>query len=279
MAPPIARRIIRSVEAVWARGQSSFEVLRELLGDDFDPNRHHCGVDLAFGLEMREPVQPLPPGIASWLSGEGDGPLVGFNVSGLLFNHAAAARRSCGLRADYCRAVIRFLERILRETDANILLVPHVFSEPGHMEHDPDACMSVADAIKRLHDHRVAIVPDGYDPCETKWIISRSDWFCGARLHATIASLSSGVPTAIVAYSSKARGVFDSCGQGRQVVDLRRLDTQDVVDRLWRSFSERDETRQHLRRELPRLHAQVESQMDEIVSCCARSPAASDLAA
>jgi len=265
----IAQRIIRSAEAVWTRGQPSFMTLRGLLGNDFDPSRHRCGVDLAFGLESHEPARPVPKGFASWLSGSAGKTLVGFNVSGLIFNHAAAARRRHGLRADYRRAVTRFLERILRETDANILLVPHVFVAPGHKEHDPDACASAAAAIKRLHDHRVAIVPDGYDPCETKWMISRTDWFCGTRMHAAIAALSSGVPAAAVAYSQKTLGVFETCGQARHVADLRHLDTDDVVDRLWRSWASRDETNASLRRELPAVHAQAEAQMDEILACCA----------
>ena len=265
----VARRILRSVDAVWARGQASFRTLQQLLGEDFDANRHHCGVDLAFGLETREPEYPLPAPMSAWLGGDTAEPLIGVNVSGLIYNLAAAARRRYGLRADYRRAVIRFMQRVLRETDANILLVPHVFSGPGHKEHDPDACAAVATAIKRLHNGRVAVVPEGYDAGETKWIIARTDWFCGSRLHSTIAALSSGVPTAMAAYSVKARGVFETCEQDRHVVDLRELDTDDVVDRLWRSFSSRQETRRHLHDKLPRVLARVESQMDEIVSRCA----------
>ena len=265
----VAQEILRSVDAVWARGQASFRTLQQLLGDDFDANRHHCGIDLAFGLESREPERPLPGPAAAWLAGHATEPLVGFNVSGLIYNHASEARRRYGLRADYRRAVVRFLVRVLRETNANILLVPHVFSGSGHKEHDPDACAAVATAIKQLHDQRVAVVPEGYDAGETKWIISKTDWFCGSRLHSTIAALSSGVPTATAAYSMKARGVFETCEQDRHVADLRELDTDDVVDRLWRSFSSRDEIRRHLHNELPKVHAEVESQMDEIVSCCA----------
>jgi polysaccharide pyruvyl transferase WcaK-like protein len=232
------------------------------------PSRHRCGLDMAFGLETREPARPLPERIESWLSADAGATVVGFNVSGLLFNHADTAGRRYGLRADYPRAVIRFLKRILRESDANILLVPHVFAEAGHREHDPDACASVAAAIKHLNEERVAILPSRYDPRETKWIISRTGWFCGARLHSTIAALSSGVPAAAVAYSPKAQGVFETCGQGSHVADLRQ-DTDAVVDRLWHSWSGREEARQSLRDRLPSVRRQVESQMDEIVARCA----------
>ncbi|MHC5048215.1 MAG: hypothetical protein ACYTGY_16930, partial [Planctomycetota bacterium] len=57
-------------------------------------------------------------------------------------------------------------------------------------------------------------------------------------------------------------------GQARHVADLRHLDTDDVVDRLWRSWASRDETNASLRRELPAVHAQAEAQMDEILASC-----------
>lgn len=144
-----------------------------------------------------------------------------------------------------------------------------MFTTRGHFEHDPDACAAVAEALDEIDRRPVAIVPDGYDPCETKWIISRTDWFCGTRMHAAIASLSCGVPTAAIAYSRKTLGVFETCGQGRHVADPRRINTEDVTDQLWRSWKERHDARMSLQRELPNITWQVEAQMDEILACCA----------
>ena len=42
---------------------------------------------------------------------------------------------------------------------------------------------------------------------ELKYVISRCSLFVGARTHATIAAYSSGVPTFVVGYSVKARGI------------------------------------------------------------------------
>jgi polysaccharide pyruvyl transferase WcaK-like protein len=72
------------------------------------------------------------------------------------------------------------------------------------------------------------------------------DWFCGTRMHSTIAALSSGVPTAAIAYSGKTRGVFDSCGMEDQVIDPRQLETQSVVEQLIESFELRAQTKQRL---------------------------------
>ena len=72
------------------------------------------------------------------------------------------------------------------------------------------------------------------------------DWFCGARMHSTIAALSSGVPTAATAYSDKTLGVFASCGVENQVIDPRQLETEAVIEKLVESFESRAQTRQVL---------------------------------
>jgi polysaccharide pyruvyl transferase WcaK-like protein len=79
-------------------------------------------------------------------------------------------------------------------------------------------------------------------------------------MHSTIAALSSGVPTAAVAYSDKTLGVFESCGVGNQVIDPRQLGTQSVVDRLVESFESRAQTRQLLSTTVTRVKARATEQ-------------------
>jgi polysaccharide pyruvyl transferase WcaK-like protein len=53
---------------------------------------------------------------------------------------------------------------------------------------------------------RVCMIRDG-SCCELKGYIARCRFFVGARTHATIAAYSSGVPTLVVGYSVKSRGI------------------------------------------------------------------------
>ena len=302
----LRRTSCRRAALAWARDPRSFEVLQELAGPDFDPQRHRCGVDVAFALEARPPHRPLPEPIATWLGcgtgfqpvgsgpalhrpvdspqpcsvgppwptltdghrppcrpGEGKAPaeplsyaaaplapsplgpsvpsVIGFNVSGLIWHDPAGARTRYGFKADYRECVLGFLRRVLRGTDARIVLVPHVLTPPGHYESDPGANAAVQAALadELGAADRLAAVPPVYDPMETKWLIARCDWFCGTRMHACIAALSSGVPTAAIAYSVKTQGVFETCGQGGCVADPRAAGTADVVDRLWTAWQDR----------------------------------------
>ena len=99
------------------------------------------------------------------------------------------------------------------------------------------------------------MAPAFADSREAKWLISKCDWFCGTRMHSTIAGLSSGVPTSTLAYSGKAQGVFESCGQGDCVADMRTLDAGAAVGIVFTSWKERQRVREELGYN-PRPHSQ-----------------------
>ncbi len=230
----MASEVIRCSAQAWARDPRSFEILKDLAGSEFDPQRHRCGVDIAFGLKPREPMIPLSNPISTWLSDGFDGRVIGFNVSGLIWNDSEAAVRRYGFKADYRECVLGFLRYLLQETDVKILLVPHVLTPLGDYESDPGANLQVQAALENEPGvrERLATLFPIYDQSETKWIISRLDWFCGTRMHACIAGLSSGVPTAAIAYSHKTRGVFETCNCSEWVADPRTLQTGDMIELL-----------------------------------------------
>lgn len=268
----VARRIVRGAAMAWARDARSFEILQDLLGPQhFDPVRHRLGVDVAFALPAHEPHNDrLPAPMRYWLGrGDDEPPLVGLNVSGLIWHNVAAARTRYGFWADYREAIVRLLDRLLSDAaHPRILLVPHVLTPEGHYESDPHACrLAMQAALERRPDaaDRIAIVPPDFDACEMKWIISRCDWFCGTRMHSTIAALSSGVPAAAIAYSDKTKGVFETCGLGEAVVDPRTMDAKTCAGGLLRLFDCRNSLSATLARQLPNVRKQAEHQMDEIV--------------
>lgn len=262
-----AARIVQRAAMAWARDARSFDVLRELAGDAFDPQRHRCGVDVAFGLESRAPQPAALGALAARLAQPRAQPLIGLNVSGLIYHDPAAARQRYGFRADYRDLLHAFVLRLLHETDSHVLLTPHVLTPPGHYESDAGASAALRAALPDSLRGRVFEAPLGLDCCETKWLIGRTDWFCGTRMHATIAALSSGVPTAAIAYSSKTSGVFECCRQGECVVDPRALDTQEACEALWACFQRRENARRRLADVLPQVRAQVVQQMDAIAAC------------
>jgi len=264
----LARRIVRGATMAWARDERSFAVLRELLGDAFEPSRHRCGVDVAFLLPVREPQRTqLPDRLQQWLvAPDPASPLAGVNISGLIYNSPERARSQYGFVADY-GALTRGLVLGLIERGARVVLVPHVVTPLGHYESDVEASEALVGTLPDAASESVAIGPAYADPRDVKWLIGRCDWFCGTRMHATIAGLSQGVPTAAIAYSIKTQGVFETCGQGAHVADPRQCGTDEAVDHLLRSFEDRAGAGASLSHHLPRVRAVAEEQMDAVAEC------------
>ncbi|MFA9478211.1 polysaccharide pyruvyl transferase family protein [Phycisphaerales bacterium AB-hyl4] len=262
-----AAELVRGAHVAWARDQRSFELMKELLGDDFDPDRHRCGVDMAFALEPSRP-ENVPERIVRWLTDRKQ-PVVGVNVSGLLANPEKPGKRY-GLRADYRETVFQLVDRLLRETDTRVVLVPHVVTPPGHYESDHSACQALADRFQKRADaaDRLAVLTGIGEADQVKWVIGQLDWFCGTRMHSTIAALSSGVPAAALSYSDKTLGVFESCNLGSAVVDPRLHDTAETVDRLWQVWLQREQEQTRLRGSLPGVVTQARDQMRWTLQSC-----------
>jgi polysaccharide pyruvyl transferase WcaK-like protein len=227
----------------WARDRYSFEALKSLLGSDFDESRHREGVDMAFNLRAVDPGGKLDAEIHQWVREKPSQLLIGLNVSGLIALEPDGARRRFGLRANYLDALSGLIRAVTQQPDVRLLLIPHVMNPPGSFESDTEACSRLLDMLSPRLSSRIRIAPRHLDECEVKWVISKLDWFCGTRMHSTIAALSSGVPTAAIAYSGKTFGIFESCGVENQVIDPRQLDTQAVVERLIESFENRAQTK------------------------------------
>jgi colanic acid/amylovoran biosynthesis protein len=253
----VATEILDAADQVWARDQASHALLQELLASRYDARRHRCGVDVAFALPERNPGPRLGD-LADWFV-NGD-PVIGLNISGLLA--ADGANDRFGLPADYLDAMVRLVRRLLADTGLRVLLVPHV---RGSGNESDDA--AGARLVNKLDSpSRVASLPAGLGVDETKHVIARLAWFAGARMHATIAALSSRVPVVGIAYSDKFQGVFDGCGVGHRVLDARRLSAQELADRAFAAWEERSKDAEILVEHLPAVEATVGRQFDEIVA-------------
>jgi len=264
----IAERVAQNSTMAWARDADSFQNLKELLGEKFDPKRHHCGVDLAFALPPISASQHLTPPLLSWLrSRKETEPLVGLNVSGLIYNDPELAKNHYRFRADYREIVYRTVKWLTDEIGARVVLVPHVLVHSGHRESDLDACKAVAQRFDGSSAKRILVCDANLSAGEAKWLISHFAWFCGMRMHSTIAALSSGVPTAAISYSEKTAGVFSTCGQRSHVFDPCKQDVSEIFAGLQHSFESNASSRDSLCAALKNVRAQCDAQMKAVVQC------------
>ena len=191
-----------------------------------------CYPDPAFTLQNKE--VPLPEGFA-------EGNTVGINVSPMIQDN----EKESGITMECYEALIQY---IIENTGFQIALIPHVIWARN------DDRKPIHTLYEKFKDTgRVVEIGDG--TCEElKGYIGRCRLFVGARTHATIAAYSSCVPTLVVGYSVKARGIArDLFGQEEHYVlpvqSLRNRD--DLVKEFQRLLSQEKEIREKLEKKMP----------------------------
>ncbi|MCB1102555.1 MAG: polysaccharide pyruvyl transferase family protein, partial [Kiritimatiellae bacterium] len=181
---------------------------------------------------------------------------IGLNISALCFEcqgeDAAAA----------IREVVWFV-RALAEAGWKTLLIPHVYREDLEAARNDLALLREVRDVTAAEGLPVELVDRALGASELKWIIARCRCFIGARTHATIAAMSSGVPTLCIAYSRKAVGISrDLFGHDRWLLSSRGL----TGTRLWQAFEalmeEEAEVRAQLQDKLPEMNEGARRNLD-----------------
>ncbi|GAB5467601.1 MAG: polysaccharide pyruvyl transferase family protein [Rhodospirillales bacterium] len=216
----VALNVMRRARLIAARDRLSADCAREMgvSGPLIEAS------DVALRLPYRQPER-----------GDTAGPVkVGINVSGLLFNGGYSQDNMFSLAVDYGALMDAVVARFHRRQDCEVHLIGHVLSQSQPVEDDHAACLALAE---RFPGCKVA--PVFTDPSAAKSYIAAMDFFTGARMHACIAALSSGVPVLPMAYSRKFAGLFGALGYAHGV-DCKSDDQATILARLDQAFVERE---------------------------------------
>lgn len=177
-------------------------------------------------------------------------PVLGFNVSPLIRKF----RPTDESRAALDREVVDFVADIARQGEFSVLLIPHVDPLGDALGDNSDwAYMKrIVDALDDQARSAVRLLPRGFNAGELKSVISRCNYFIGARTHATIAALSTEVPTCSIAYSVKAKGINrDLFGSTKYVLETPDLTAEQLRAHFELLKQDGAEIKQRLRERLP----------------------------
>lgn len=167
--------------AIFARESLTFEALKKAgLG-----HKTYLYPDSAFTLDTK--LLPLPEGFL-------ENNTVGINISPLIVENETVK----GMTMKNYQALIR---DILDNTDMSVALIPHVVWDRSN---DRTTLETLYEEFRT--EKRVVKITD-HSCEELKGYIARCRFFIGARTHATIAAYSSQVPTLVIGYSVKAKGI------------------------------------------------------------------------
>lgn len=214
---PAIRGHLSGLDRILVREGESYAYLTGALGLD---NVERM-VDPAFALE------PSAVDVSGFMPEDGGNGIVGLNVSPVIERYKKPDQ-------DLLDEVERFVRYLVKESAHGVLLLPHVIPLDGAgRNNDAEYMGTIVDNCADL-GKAVAMAPPCLNAPQLKYLVSRLRFFIGARTHATIAALSSGIPTVSIAYSVKARGINrDIFGHEDLVLPTPEL----CAEELQRSFS------------------------------------------
>lgn len=141
--------------------------------------------DTAFNLETKKIEYPQLDGKK----------VVGINISPMIMEYE-------GTKNITYSNYVNLVKHILTKTDYSIALISHVVDSTGG---DLRVNNLIYNEFVQYKD-RIFVVPE-MKAENVKYIISKCEMFIGARTHATIAAYSNCIPTLVVGYSVKAKGI------------------------------------------------------------------------
>ena len=185
----IARHVLNKLEWLFARDISSFQCCENLNLS----SKTTQAIDVAFALPYKKKEF------------KGSKFRIGINVSGLLYNGGFNRDNYFNLSFSYKDFIVKLISRLLKNNSYEIHLIGHVLYETEDIDDDYGVC----EKLKRKNQYCI-LAPRFVSAPEAKGYIAGMDLLIGARMHATIAAFSSGVPVIPVAYSRKFNGLYST---------------------------------------------------------------------
>ncbi len=232
--------LLRRVDLITVREPLTQQYLAELGIED---NVRRV-VDPAFLLPPC-PVE-LPPDLDAALQRGA----LGINVAPLMTRYNNQSSRQ------WFNNALQFLVEVREKVTRPIILIPHVMMSPRTFPDNDDHAF-MQSLVRRLpkgaRDEVVLFDARSASSKQIKWVISRLRAFVGSRLHATIAALSSCVPTLSIGYGMKSRGIhLDLFGHDDWVSDIRDFDPAALAQQVQYLLQQERTTRRYLEAVMPR---------------------------
>lgn len=237
-ARSLSRYIMNRAEVVVTRDVPSTAFLQEL-GVKAEMLE---ATDVAMGLPYDPPV-PRAGGKVR----------VGLNVSGLMFSGGYTQDNQFGLKSDYAALIRRIMTWFSEQPEVELHLVGHVQSREQPLEDDHRVGEKLTEEFPGT-----IVSPWFRSPSEAKNYIADMDFFTGARMHATIAAFSSGVPVIPMAYSRKFAGVFGTLGYDH-VADCKADTADEIMARITTGFGNRAVLKTEVADAMTRVNARLDA--------------------
>lgn len=188
------------------------------------------------------------------------GNTVGINVSEMIVSEKYPNTYS---------SIVELISEILGKTEMTICLIPHVYS----IEKNQCDWPILSRIYDEFHNDRICIVDREYNCEQLKYIISQCRFMIAARTHASIAAYSSEVPTMVLGYSIKSKGIAqDLFGTDEHfVVPNEEITSQRLSTDFWYIYNNENMIHERLHEVLPEYKQSLLSGIDKLNSLVRKS--------
>ena len=188
------------------------------------------------------------------------GDVLGINISNYVLGDFS-------LETPFGKEVVKMFDYIIKETNYQVLLVPHVLWDFRGDRQDDRQIASIL--IKKYGTtNRVSTMDvDNLNYCQIRYIISKCKMFVGGRTHAVISAYSTGVPTIALGYSIKSRGI----AKDLELPDYTVVNSKDLnssispLEAFMQLESNYDSLRDHLISFMSQYKARLEGVKDYVI--------------
>ncbi len=201
--------------------------------------------DTAFSLERKEVKLPS---VFNNKAG-----VVGVNISPLIFNYTKNGE-------EVIKSIKNTIDYILNSTEFSICLIPHVYIKGNN---DLDTLEQIKDMYK--NEERIQVLNERIYNCEElKYVISKCKYLIAARTHASIAGYSSLVPTLVIGYSVKSKGIaldlFDD--YENYVIPVDKMKEETLLDKFKFLLKNTEDIKEILKNKIPKYKEKAENLMN-----------------
>jgi colanic acid/amylovoran biosynthesis protein len=172
------------------------------------------------------------------------------NALGINFSSLMARYVTDGNLKDCIHLVAEIAQKLFDTFYRPVVLVPHSFRAPSN------DYLFLNKVYKEINGKGfpIFLLPPTLNAAELKFVIGKLACFAGARMHSTIASLSSAVPTLSFSYSIKSVGLNrDIFGHDNYILSPGNITTKAVVEKVGILLEDEKKIRYHLEDQLPML--------------------------
>ena len=236
-------RDLKTYDLILARESLTYKALLKFMPEE----RLMLVPDTAFSLEKQEIELPK-----MFQKGK---QVVGINISPLISDYTE--------KNNILDSIKTLINYILEKTDYHICLIPHVYIT-GNND------LETLEKIKEIYpnEERIEVLNERIYNCEElKYVISKCNYLIAARTHASIAGYSSIIPTLVIGYSLKSKGIaldlFDDFEN--YVIPVDKMTPDILVNKFNYLLENSEKIKSILKQKIPQYKEKADNLIEDVL--------------